>query len=112
MAFVRCRLPPLDGPRAGLSCAHHHNYWPGTRAPFSVLLIMVSVPRAFLVLCLVFDLAWAMPLNIRKSPPASVLGSSLEFSRIVLWGDSLSDNGNGTFLYSNRSWPDDPGYFK
>lgn len=47
-----------------------------------------------------------------KSQNESLIGKELAFSKIFLWGDSLSDNGNGTFLYSNRTWPDVPGYFK
>ncbi len=35
-----------------------------------------------------------------------------EYSRIVLFGDSLSDNGNGTYLLTNRTWPADPAYLK
>ena len=30
------------------------------------------------------------------------------FSRIVVFGDSLVDNGNGTYLFTNKTWPSDP----
>ncbi|WFD42954.1 hypothetical protein MPSI1_001605 [Malassezia psittaci] len=34
-----------------------------------------------------------------------------KFSRIVVFGDSLVDNGNGTYTLSNHTWPSDPAYF-
>ncbi|KDN52225.1 carbohydrate esterase family 16 protein [Tilletiaria anomala UBC 951] len=33
------------------------------------------------------------------------------YSQIVVFGDSLSDNGNGTYLFTNKAWPADPAYF-
>lgn len=43
----------------------------------------------------------ASPTPLRASSPGSV----------VVFGDSLSDNGNGTYLLTNRTWPEDPAYF-
>ncbi|PKI85831.1 hypothetical protein MVES1_000319 [Malassezia vespertilionis] len=34
-----------------------------------------------------------------------------KFSQVVVFGDSLVDNGNGTFLLTNKTWPRDPAYF-
>lgn len=36
--------------------------------------------------------------------------SATGFSRIVVFGDSLVDNGNGTYLFTNKTWPSDPAY--
>lgn len=52
--------------------------------------------------------AVVLPSALERATPAK----EPTFSQIVLWGDSLSDIGNGTWLYSNGTWPDDPGYYK
>ncbi|WFD01376.1 hypothetical protein MOBT1_000039 [Malassezia obtusa] len=36
---------------------------------------------------------------------------SPSYSRVVVFGDSLVDNGNGTYKLSNRTWPADSAYF-
>ncbi|WAO94734.1 Hypothetical protein NCS54_01233200 [Fusarium falciforme] len=33
------------------------------------------------------------------------------FSRLIVFGDSFSDNGNGAWVASNGTWPVDPAYF-
>ncbi|RMJ15180.1 hypothetical protein CDV36_005163 [Fusarium kuroshium] len=33
------------------------------------------------------------------------------FSRLIVFGDSFSDNGNGAWIASNGTWPVDPAYF-
>ncbi|KAJ4318506.1 hypothetical protein N0V84_006832 [Fusarium piperis] len=33
------------------------------------------------------------------------------FSRLIVFGDSFSDNGNGAWVASNGTWPADPAYF-
>ncbi|WFD18825.1 hypothetical protein MCAP1_001036 [Malassezia caprae] len=33
------------------------------------------------------------------------------YSRVVVFGDSLVDNGNGTYLLTNKTWPADPAFF-
>jgi phospholipase/lecithinase/hemolysin len=38
--------------------------------------------------------------------------STTKFSSIVAFGDSFTDNGNGSFKLTNGTWPADPGYFK
>lgn len=35
----------------------------------------------------------------------------LSYDAIIVFGDSLSDNGNGTFKLTNRTWPADPAYY-
>lgn len=37
---------------------------------------------------------------------------SPQFSSVVVFGDSLVDNGNGTWQLTNHTWPSDKGYFK
>lgn len=44
---------------------------------------------------------FASPTPLRASSPGSV----------IVFGDSLSDNGNGTYLLTNKKWPEDPAYF-
>ncbi|KAF5975030.1 phosphatidylcholine-sterol acyltransferase [Fusarium bulbicola] len=34
-----------------------------------------------------------------------------KFSRLVVFGDSFSDNGNGSWVVSNGTWPVDPAYY-
>ncbi|KAF4415131.1 hypothetical protein F53441_14661 [Fusarium austroafricanum] len=34
-----------------------------------------------------------------------------EFSRLIVFGDSFSDNGNGSWIVSNGTWPSDPAYY-
>ncbi|KAI1062296.1 hypothetical protein LB506_006265 [Fusarium annulatum] len=36
---------------------------------------------------------------------------SAKFSRLVVFGDSFSDNGNGSWVVSNGTWPVDPAYY-
>ncbi|CAH0043656.1 unnamed protein product [Clonostachys solani] len=33
------------------------------------------------------------------------------FARLIVFGDSFSDNGNGSWVVSNATWPSDPSYF-
>ncbi|KAJ4266139.1 hypothetical protein NW762_004119 [Fusarium torreyae] len=37
--------------------------------------------------------------------------STARFSRLIVFGDSFSDNGNGSWVVSNGSWPKDPAYY-
>ncbi|RGP79549.1 hypothetical protein FLONG3_2297 [Fusarium longipes] len=37
--------------------------------------------------------------------------STAKFSRLIIFGDSFSDNGNGSWIVSNGSWPADPAYY-
>ncbi|KAF5020462.1 hypothetical protein F66182_7501 [Fusarium sp. NRRL 66182] len=34
------------------------------------------------------------------------------FPRLIVFGDSFSDNGNGSWIVSNGSWPADPAYYR
>ena len=45
--------------------------------------------------------------SVRCSP----LGRPV-FSQVVAFGDSLSDNGNGSYLLSNKTWPANKAYFE
>jgi hypothetical protein len=68
------------------------------------------LPLPVLLLC-----AW-LPLLLHLLPTAArPLGSSSRRrstpARIVLFGDSLSDNGNGSFALTRRAWPADAAYF-
>lgn len=33
------------------------------------------------------------------------------FARLVVFGDSYSDDGDGAWVVSNHTWPSDPAYF-
>ncbi|WFD38850.1 uncharacterized protein MJAP1_001814 [Malassezia japonica] len=44
------------------------------------------------------------------APFVAALGAA-SYSAVVVFGDSLVDNGNGTYLLSNKTWPADPAYF-
>ncbi|KAM0445451.1 hypothetical protein ACHAQK_001660 [Fusarium lateritium] len=48
------------------------------------------------------SLAYALPV---ANHPAA------KFSRLIVFGDSFSDNGNGSWIASNGSWPADPAYY-
>ncbi|KAJ4015271.1 hypothetical protein NW752_006724 [Fusarium irregulare] len=48
------------------------------------------------------SLAYAIPVSEHNS----------EFSRLIVFGDSFSDNGNGSWIASNGSWPEDPAYYR
>ncbi|KAH7239239.1 hypothetical protein BKA59DRAFT_273926 [Fusarium tricinctum] len=48
------------------------------------------------------SLAYALPVTDR---------SDAKFSRLIVFGDSFSDNGNGSWVASKRSWPADPAYY-
>ena len=68
------------------------------------------LPLPVLLLC-----AW-LPLLLHLLPTAArPLGSSGRRrstpARIVLFGDSLSDNGNGSFALTLSAWPADAAYF-
>ncbi|KAF5001528.1 hypothetical protein FGRMN_999 [Fusarium graminum] len=43
--------------------------------------------------------------------PTTVLNDA-SFSRLIVFGDSFSDNGNGSWIASNGSWPVDPAYYR
>jgi phospholipase/lecithinase/hemolysin len=47
------------------------------------------------------SLAYALPVTDR---------SDAKFSRLIVFGDSFSDNGNGSWVASKGSWPADPAY--
>ena len=34
-----------------------------------------------------------------------------KITRLVVFGDSFSDDGNGAWIASNETWPADPAYF-
>jgi phospholipase/lecithinase/hemolysin len=48
------------------------------------------------------SLAYALPITDRPGA---------KFSRLIVFGDSFSDNGNGSWIASNGSWPADPAYY-
>ncbi|KAK6072357.1 GDSL-like Lipase/Acylhydrolase [Seiridium cupressi] len=48
------------------------------------------------------SLAWALPHVPRQQTT---------FSRLIVFGDSFSDNGNGSWIASNGTWPADPAYY-
>lgn len=58
-------------------------------------------------------LSAAMSVMAKQIPMTSHNSSTggMTFSRIVVFGDSGVDNGNGTYLLSNKTWPSDPAYF-
>lgn len=43
---------------------------------------------------------------------ASPANLRVQYSELVVFGDSLSDNGNGSYRLTNKTWPADPAYFK
>lgn len=53
-----------------------------------------------LFLPLLFTLSFSGPIQ-----------HNVKFSSIVAFGDSFTDNGNGSFALTNQTWPADPAYF-
>ncbi|KAF2235232.1 carbohydrate esterase family 16 protein [Viridothelium virens] len=47
----------------------------------------------------------ALPLTSSK-PPSTL------FSSLIVFGDSFSDNGNGSYRITNGTWPADPAYYQ
>lgn len=37
--------------------------------------------------------------------------SSGNYTRLIVFGDSYSDDGNGAWIVSNKTWPSDPAYY-
>lgn len=44
--------------------------------------------------------------------PHNHLSAKHKYDRIVVFGDSLSDNGTNGWIFSNKTWPEDPAYFQ
>lgn len=42
--------------------------------------------------------------------PAAHKRQASQYGRLVVFGDSYSDDGNGAWLASNMTWPSDPAY--
>ncbi|KAG8915627.1 hypothetical protein FRC00_002204 [Tulasnella sp. 408] len=62
--------------------------------------------------------AKAAPLSAKLSPveldgqPAKHFARSGQFRRLVVFGDSFSDDGHGAWVLSNHTWPADPAYYQ
>jgi len=54
----------------------------------------------------------ALSLLIAGIAHATSLPTHLHFSQVIAFGDSLTDNGNGSYLLTDKAWPADPAYFK
>ncbi|KIO25855.1 hypothetical protein M407DRAFT_24811 [Tulasnella calospora MUT 4182] len=61
--------------------------------------------------------AAAVPLSL-KVPPVELDGHAAkhfartgQFRRLVVFGDSFSDDGHGSWVVSNHTWPADPAYY-
>lgn len=63
--------------------------------------------RVWLGLALLVAHAYA--LSVQK--PLELGPRWTSYSRMVVFGDSLVDNGNGTYLLTNKTWPADPAFF-
>ncbi|KAL4403114.1 ester hydrolase [Malassezia pachydermatis] len=50
-------------------------------------------------------------LALPTTPLLEERATSTNYTSIVVFGDSLVDNGNGTYLLSNKTWPSDRAYF-
>lgn len=48
-------------------------------------------------------------LSVQK--PLEIGPRWTSYSRVVVFGDSLVDNGNGTYLLTNKTWPADPAFY-
>lgn len=44
-------------------------------------------------------------------PYISPRQASNNFTRLIVFGDSYSDDGNGAWIVSNETWPSDPAYY-
>lgn len=56
-------------------------------------------------------LTLAFSLTIASALPAAVPREANKFSRLIVFGDSFSDNGNGSWVATKGKWPVDPAYF-
>lgn len=61
-----------------------------TKLPWCLLLAVATVSTAF-------------PITPRQSST---------YGRLIVFGDSYSDDGNGAWIVSNMTWPADPAYYK
>ncbi|KAM0344468.1 hypothetical protein ACHAPU_007440 [Fusarium lateritium] len=58
--------------------------------------------NSWLIYLCASSLAYAFP---------TVNPNRVTFSRLIVFGDSFSDNGNGSWIASDGSWPADPAYY-
>lgn len=55
-------------------------------------------------------LVFGAPFNyIRQTNDGEATSSN--FTRLIVFGDSYSDDGNGSWIVSNETWPADPAYY-
>lgn len=64
----------------------------------------------FVCLSLALAVARVCALSVQK--PLELGPRWTSYSRIVVFGDSLVDNGNGTYQLTNHTWPADPAFYK
>ncbi|GEM07709.1 lipolytic enzyme, G-D-S-L family, partial [Rhodotorula toruloides] len=79
-----------------------------------------SLPRPLVLLCAVLALVVLLGTGHQKRDAIStaladrrqkwVAGKRKRFSKVVCFGDSLSDAGNGAWLFTNKTWPSDKSY--
>ncbi|BGO99985.1 Lipolytic enzyme, G-D-S-L family [Rhodotorula toruloides ATCC 204091] len=78
------------------------------------------LPRPLVLLCAVLALVVLLGTGHHKRDAIStaladrrqkwVAGKRSRFNRVVCFGDSLSDAGNGAWLFTNKTWPSDKSY--
>lgn len=58
-----------------------------------------------------FGTAFTLTLGYAISLTDAYPCTPKKFGRLIVFGDSLSDNGNGSWVASKGKWPVDPAYY-
>ena len=57
-----------------------------------------------LVVCLCSVVLHTAAVPVRRQ-------AASQYKRLIVFGDSFSDNGSGAWVVSNETWPADPAYY-
>lgn len=60
--------------------------------------------RILLSLAVLSQPVFGLPYNVPRQ-------SLNDYTRLIVFGDSYSDDGDGSWVVSNHTWPADPAYF-
>lgn len=64
----------------------------------------MKLTESLVSFAVLFQQVLGLPHNVPRQ-------SFNDYARLIVFGDSYSDDGNGSWVVSNHTWPADPAYF-
>ena len=83
---------------------------PTHRQPRRQLIALTSVRRTMLLTAAFFASALILT-TVTAAPLQLQIRQQKQTGRLVVFGDSFSDDGHGAWIVSNNTWPADPAYY-